>query len=184
MESKIKDWQKQIKENTQVFLSSFGELSPEQLTFKPHPDTWSIEENIQHLMVINQSYFPIFKQLEEGTYEKPFIGNFGFLTKILGNTILKSVSPEQPKKLKTIPIWAPDKFQGEDTSNLLKEFEGHQNELSQWVGKLAPFLEKGQIIHSPANKLIAYPLSTAVEIIITHEKRHFSQSKNILTQLK
>ncbi|WP_215222766.1 DinB family protein [Echinicola shivajiensis] len=184
MESKIKDWQERIEENTQVFLSSFGGLSPEQSSYKPAPDVWSIEENIQHLIVINQSYFPIFQKLEEGTYEKPFIGNFSFLTKLLGNTILKSVSPENPKKLKTIPIWAPNKYPDRDAGALMNKFVDHQKELSQWIGKLGPYLEKGQIIHSPANKLIAYPLSTALEIIVIHEKRHFNQAKKVLDQIK
>ena len=40
-------------------------------------------------------------------------------------------------------------------------------------------VEKGTIISSPANKNIGYKLETAFEIIVTHEQRHFEQSKEV-----
>ncbi|GAB3663938.1 hypothetical protein GCM10028791_39480 [Echinicola sediminis] len=180
-ESKIKAWKDTIDQSTQAFISTFGQLTEDQLHAKPNATTWSIAENIQHLIVINQSYFPIFQQLVDGKYEKPFMGNISFLTKALGNMILKSVSPENPKKLKTIPIWSPNKYQPLQKENgLLSAFEAHQILLKEWIDKLMPFLEKNQIIHSPANRLIAYRLDTALDIITTHEMRHFEQAKRLL----
>ncbi|WP_236252793.1 DinB family protein [Echinicola sp. 20G] len=183
MDTKINNWQTSIDETTQKFLKSFADVSPEKLYRKPNPNTWSIAENIQHLILINESYFPIFKQLEEGTYQKPFIGNIGFLHRAIGNMILKSVTPENQKKIKTIPIWEPNKYQGPESDELLKEFENHQKALSAWIPKLKPFLEKHQVINSPANKLIAYSLETALDIITVHEKRHYEQSHRLLIRL-
>ena len=41
-------------------------------------------------------------------------------------------------------------------------------------------LGKGVVISSPANKNIVYKLETALDIITTHEKRHFEQARRIL----
>jgi len=184
-EHKIKAWKDTIEQTTQAFLSTFGHLSDDQLTFKPDASTWSIAENLQHLIVINRSYFPIFQQLLDGKYVKPFIGNINFLTNALGNMILKSVSPANPKKLKTIPIWSPGKYQTEGTEkDLLSRFKTHQEQLANWIDKLAPFIEKGQVIHSPANRLIAYRLETALDIITQHEIRHYQQAKRLLEDSK
>jgi len=40
-------------------------------------------------------------------------------------------------------------------------------------------VEKGTVISSPANKNIVYKLEKAFEILLTHERRHFEQSKEI-----
>ncbi len=180
----VKNWQQEIQEITTSFKSSFQNLDAETLHKKPDGKTWSISENIQHLIVLNESYFPIFQQLENGNYSKPFIGNFGFLTRALGNMILKSVDPENHKKFKTLPIWTPSKYSPQENQDLLGQFEKHQKNLSQWIGKLKPFLEKNQVIHSPANRLIAYPLEIACNIIISHEKRHYNQALHILKQIE
>ncbi|QDH79772.1 DinB family protein [Echinicola soli] len=180
MTNKIDYWQKSLATTTQDFQSAFQHLDKEQLYNKPNADTWSIAENIQHLMVINRSYFPIFEQIVEGRYQKPFIGNIGFLNKAIGNMILKSVAPDNAKKIKTIPIWKPEKLETHEQEDLLQVFEAHQKELSDWFTRLKPALEKQQVIHSPANRLIAYPLEMALDIITTHERRHLKQAKRVL----
>ncbi|AGA78807.1 DinB family protein [Echinicola vietnamensis DSM 17526] len=180
MIEKIEHWQSSLATTTADFKRAFEHLDREALYQKPQAGTWSIAENIQHLMVINSSYFPIFKQVEEGSYQKPFIGNFGFLTKAIGNMILKSVDPENPKKINTIPVWKPEKYEEKEQEKLLEAFEAHQQEFSDWIVRLKPALEKGQVIHSPANRLIAYPLEMAMDIITTHEKRHLAQAKRVL----
>ncbi|AWW32029.1 DinB family protein [Echinicola strongylocentroti] len=179
MTNKIDYWQNSLATTTQDFLSAFQHLDTEQLYQKPNADTWSIAENIQHLIVINSSYFPIFKKVIEGTYQKPFIGKIGFLNKAIGKMILKSVTPDNPKKIKTIPVWNPAKYHSVKNEDLLKAFEAHQTAFSEWLPQLGPAIEQGQVIQSPANKLIAYPLETALDIITTHERRHLEQAKRV-----
>ncbi|GGF47223.1 hypothetical protein GCM10011339_39700 [Echinicola rosea] len=180
MTNKIDQWKGSLATTTQDFKDAFQRLNKDELYRKPNPDTWSIAENIQHLIVINKSYFPIFEQIVEGSYQKPFIGNIGFLNRALGNMILKSVAPDNAKKIKTIPVWKPEKYEEHRQEELLEVFEKHQKTLTDWIDRLKPALEKGQVIHSPANRLIAYPLDMALDIITTHERRHLKQAKRIL----
>lgn len=163
---------------TAAFLSSFGSLSPAQLNWKPNPDTWSIAQNIEHLMVVNETYYPVLDSLKSGTYAPPFISKIGFIVSFMGRTILDAVKPDRKKKMKTFPIWEPTTSRVE--GDILKRFEQHQTELKQQIEAAKEFIDKGTIISSPANKNIVYKLETAFDIIISHEQRHFEQAKELL----
>ncbi|GGZ25748.1 hypothetical protein GCM10007049_17880 [Echinicola pacifica] len=180
----LQAWQSAIRQNTKNFTDAFMDLEEEALFQQTTPNQWSIGEIIQHISLINKSYFPIFQEILDGQYHKPFIGKISFLTKALGNTILKSVQPDNPKKVKTVSLWDPSKT----TTSLTKEqlwedFLAQQALLIDWADLLLPALNRGQVIHSPANRLIAYPLQTALHILEKHEQRHFQQAMALRSKL-
>ena len=53
----MKNWSEEIEKTTQDFIESFGGLNESQLNWKPNPQTWSIAQNINHLLVINKTYY-------------------------------------------------------------------------------------------------------------------------------
>jgi hypothetical protein len=167
-----------IDQVTVDFRLTFGSISPEALNQKPDPETWSIAQNMDHLIAINESYFPIFKDLKEGTFKPPFISKFGFLVSFFGNAILKSVRPENVKKNKTLSIWEPSTSQIDE--DILNRFIEHQAILKEQIESLSEFSGKGMIISSPANRNFVYKLDTALDIIVTHEQRHFNQARSVL----
>jgi hypothetical protein len=167
---------------TNSFKEKFGKLSAEQLNWKPNAQTWSIAQNIDHLIVINESYYPVIKSVREGTYKLPFIGKIGFMVNSMGKMILNAVEPTRKKKMKTFPIWEPTK--SEISSDILAKFEKHQEELKKMISDSKDLVEKGAVISSPANKNIVYKLGTAFDIIVTHEQRHLEQAKEVFAQLK
>jgi hypothetical protein len=61
----------------------------------------------------------------------------------------------------------------------LGSFEKHQSELKKLIEDSSDLLDKSTIISSPANRNIVYKLETAFDIIVTHERRHFEQAKEI-----
>ena len=171
-----------IDETTIGFKQSFGNLSAQQLNFKPHAETWSTAQNIDHLIVINQTYYPVIKSLREGNYKTPFIAKLGFMVNFLGKMILGSVQPDRKRKMKTFPIWEP--ATSEISADILIRFEKHQTELKNMITGCRDLLEKGTIISSPANKNIVYKLETAFDIVVTHEQRHLEQAREVLSALK
>jgi hypothetical protein len=173
----MSDWNKRIDEVTEAFTQSFASLSPESLNWKPHPSVWSVGQNIDHLMVINQTYFPVFDALIAGTYRRPGMARFGFIVSFLGKTVLDAVQPDRRKKMKTFPVWEPST--SDLPGDMLQRFAAHQTDLKHRFASVQSFAEGGAVISSPANRNIVYRLATALEIIVTHEWRHLAQAKEV-----
>jgi hypothetical protein len=178
----MKSWSSTLSDISRQSLNEFGELTSEQLNWKPNSNTWSIAQNLDHLILVNETYYPVLASLKTGTYKTPFVAKIGFMVSFLGKTVLKAVHPDRKKKMKTFPIWEPT------TSNvngdILKRFQNHQNELIQKIEGARELVEKGVVISSPANKNIVYKLETAFDIIVSHEQRHLEQAKEILQLMK
>jgi hypothetical protein len=170
-------WDSQIDSTTTAFKDNFERLTAEELNWRPNSKTWSVAQNIHHLIVINQTYYPIVQRVREGTYELPWIGKVGFMVTFFGNFILKSVSPDRKRKMQTFPLWEPSK--SDIGGDILSQFEKHQAELKAFIHSCADLLDDNTIISSPANKNIVYTLKSAFDIIVTHERRHLEQAKEV-----
>ncbi len=178
----MKNWITQIDETTAAFQTSFGTLTEKQLNWKPNPTTWSIAQNMDHLITINETYFPILAALKAGTYQPHFMAKIGLLTSFFGKMLLNAVKPTTKKKIKTFPIWEPATSQ--ISGDILDRFTKHQGQLKQEMTAAKEFIEKGAVISSPANKYIFYKLATAFDIIVIHEQRHLEQANALLLKLK
>lgn len=172
----------QIENITLKFCRSFGEMSAEDLNWKPGPRSWSIAQNIQHLIAVNESYFPVFENLKKGDQKLPFIARFDFVVSFFGNMILKSVQPENRKKMKTFPVWQPEK--SDLPPDILDDFKNSQSRLENYIKESDDLIYQNTIISSPANKNIVYKLETAFEIIISHQERHYNQAVGILKKIQ
>lgn len=177
----MQEWTQQIDEITQQFTQKFGSLSTDQLNWKLDPNTWSIAQNIDHLITINETYFPITDAIREGNYRLPFTAKFGFLVRFFGNQILKASKPERKNKMKTFPVWEP--ASSGVPAGIMERFEAHQEALKNWIEDAQDLAAQGQVISSPANKYIVYKLAKAFEIIVNHERRHFNQAKEVYEAL-
>ncbi|MDX2249134.1 MAG: DinB family protein [Bacteroidia bacterium] len=180
--NKIQSWKTEIQETTRAFREAFGKLSPEQLNMQPNPGVWSVAQIMDHLITINHTYYPMVEGIRKDTYKPPFHGRFPFIVNFLGNFILNSVEPERKRKIKTFPIWEPS--QSQISGDIVTRFEKHQKELAAWMESCGDLIDKRQVVHSPASKVIVYSLERAFDIITTHEKRHLNQAKETFAMLK
>ncbi|MBE2281402.1 MAG: DinB family protein [Ignavibacteriaceae bacterium] len=171
-----------INNNTKLFLEKFGNLSDEQLNFKPNDSTWSIAQNINHLIIVNNSYFEPIESLIAGTYTVPLLAKFETFSNIFGKIILKGVKPEGINKMKTFPVWNPT--QSNLSKTILPDFEKSQDHLKAAILKGDDLIANKAVICSPANKKIFYKLDTALEIIATHQLRHFNQAVSVAEKIR
>jgi hypothetical protein len=178
----MKNWTSTLDKITKQSQTEFGTLTKEQLNWKPNSSTWSIAQNLDHLIVVNETYYPVLASLKEGRYKTPFIAKIGFMVSFLGKTVLKAVQPDRQKKMKTFPIWEPST--SKVSEDILKRFEMHQNELKQKIEEAQGLVEQDVVISSPANRNIVYKLETAFDIIVSHEQRHLEQAKEVLVMLR
>jgi len=177
----MNDRSERIDKITAEFKSTFGPLTTEQLNWKPDSNSWSIAQNIEHLIVINETYDPIIKALKAGTLKLPLISKAGFMVSFFGKAILKSVKPDGAWKIKTFTNAQPS--QSYIDGDIIKKFEIHQEWLKKLIESCGDLIKKQAVIYSPANKNIVYKLETAFEIIVAHESRHFEQAKRVLMQM-
>lgn len=171
----------QIEKISLKFTRSFGELSIDHLNWKPDSTSWSIAQIIQHLITVNESYFPVFDNLKKGDQKLPLIARFGFVVSFLGNMILKSVQPENSKKMRTFLVWQPGK--SKLPPEILNNFLNSQSRFKEYLRESNDLIYQNTVISSPANKNIVYKLETAFDIIISHQERHYNQAKRVFLQI-
>jgi len=175
---KTQEFIDRIEELSIKFNREFENCDEVTLNFRPNEKSWSIAQILDHLNKVNESYFPIFIQLQKEKYTRPLTGRFGFLVNFFGKTILKSVQPENEKKSRTFPKWQPEEKRFSE--EILIEFNAVQEQLKNHIEKSEVLLNQKAIISSPANKYIVYRLETAFQILQAHEERHFQQAKKLL----
>lgn len=169
---------KRIRQTTEDATQSFCALSDMQLNWKPNPNQWSIGQCLDHLMVSNQTYFPIFDTVIAGTKTPKLLEKIPLLPEWWGKTLIKALEPSNTKKSKTFPVFEPR--QSEVPPTIIKDFIAHQEQLLQYFQRLDAVDLNQIIITSPAASFVTYSLRDAVYILTNHEERHLLQAKNVL----
>lgn len=177
---KTSKWTSQLDKNTHLFRDKFGKLDAKTLNFKPNPQTWSIAQNVEHIIKVNASYYNVIDAIRNGTYTTPMIAKIPLLPRLIGKIILKGVQPDRRRKVKTFPIWEPT--ESEISADVIERFSRDQDKLKSLISSSRDLLNSGMVISSPAHRQVVYPLSTAFDIILAHEQRHFVQACLLLQE--
>jgi hypothetical protein len=180
-QTQIETWVKRLGDVTERVVREFENLSEEQLNQKLAPEAWSIAENLQHLIQINESYYPVIEKVREGNLQLGWMAHFAFVRNFFGKMILGSVESTRKKKIKTFPIWEPSHSGIEE--GIVERFSAHQHHFGEFVRSCQVLIENGQVIYSPANDKVVYTLEQAFEIIVTHEERHLNQALEVRESL-
>jgi len=180
-QTQIDTWVERLGDVTERVASEFEHLSEKQLNQKPGPQAWSIAENLQHLIQINESYYPVIEKVRKGKLQLGWMARFAFIRNFFGKMILGSVEPTRKKKIETFPIWEPSHSGIEE--GIVPRFSAHQHHFGEFIRSCQDLLDSGTVIHSPANDQIVYTLEKAFEIIVTHEERHPNQALEVKESL-
>jgi hypothetical protein len=175
-------WTLHIDKVTADFFREFSSLTSSDLAWKPNADSWSIAQNIYHLMVINNMYFPVISLLQTRQYRQPVLAKIRFVVDQSTTFIMDTVQSDPIHKMKTFAKWRPT--HETDYGKILDKLARHQDKLKQLVADSYEFLDKDVVISSPGNKFIVYRLSTAFDIIVAQEKRHFYESIEVFRLLQ
>jgi hypothetical protein len=177
----MRDWKKRIDEVTAAIAELHESSTEEQRAWKPRADVWSFDEVLEHVMAVNDSFVPVIRNLEAGTYRPIFVTRFRRYARFVGSLILKSLEPENTSKTKTVRGWEP--CSREPRSDLMQLFAIHQSKLKDLITISEPHLQRDIVISSPENRYITYTLRSAFDIIVLHEQRHLLQARRVLQQL-
>jgi hypothetical protein len=181
MNQSVENYIASFQKSSKSFQNTFGALTNDHLNQKPDAGSWSIAQIMEHLILTNESYYPVFERVKSGKNKVPWIGNISMIPKALGNMIADSLKPETKRKTRTFKMWEP---QSSLVLDILNRFEKHHLSLIQELRLIEPYFDKGVIISSPANKYVVYTLDKAIEIMIVHEQRHYQQACEVLLTVK
>lgn len=152
---------------------SLSGLSKEQLNWRPGKDTWSVGQQLQHMVLANRGYVEIMESLGKSAgpakdeYKPGFWGRF----------LIKAVGPEEsipapvPKPL--IPSEAPM------DGSILREFLDLQTRYHQALGGIGA-KDLNARFSSPFAKLIKLKLGDAIQILARHNERHLLKTFKLL----
>ncbi len=177
----INDLIQRIDKNTSLFIENFEGLMNKELNWKPDQATWSIGQNIQHLNLLNESYFEIFSNLKSGTIKIPFTGKIGFINSFFMKLISQATDPSREKKTKTMNLWNTSSMDVPD--EVFTRFTSNQEVFKRYITELEQHIRNKDIIHSPLSKSLTFPVDEFIEEMVNHELRHFNQAKEVLGKL-
>ena len=173
--NKIVSELEKLSENART---AFGNLSAEQMNWKPSAERWSVGQCFEHLIKINSAYFPQFESIIRGEKKQNLWETYSPLSGFFGNLLFKSLSPEAERKLKAPKVAKPSA--SNISSAIIEDFVTHQAELAGKIRQTEKLDTKKIIITSPFIKAITYSLFDTYRILVTHEKRHFGQAERVI----
>ena len=156
----------------------FGHLKAEQLNWKPAPDSWSVAQCLDHLITINQEYYPVFDRILKGEYRKTFWHGMPFLPAIFGRLMVKALSPDSQRKLKSPGAARPSSSSIDP--QIVDRFIAHQRDTLAKMRLLGNSDPAGMIITSPFLSVVVYSLMDTFRLIVAHERRHFAQAQRVM----
>lgn len=178
MENQIQNALAELDKVTAEAKSLFGNLTAEQLNWKPSAEKWSIAQCLDHLIVSNSTYCPQFEEVSSGKHKNSFYQNIKFISKFFGNFLIKETGAIVAKPMQSPSAFVPS--QSKIAASIVSDFEKHQKEFSNAIQQLEKVDLEKTIISSPALKIITYSLSDVLTIFVGHEQRHLTQAKNVL----
>lgn len=156
----------------------FGSSSATQLNWKPAATRWSIAQCLDHLIVINGEYEPIFEAIVAGRKKSRLLERIPGLPGWMGRMMVRSLSPGAPRKLQA-PKTAVPAASGIDPQ-IVTRFVAHQRELQSRLRQMEAFDPARTIITSPFLALIPYSLLDTFRILVAHERRHLEQALRVM----
>ena len=160
----------------------FGQLSADQLNWKPNADTWSIGECIDHILITNRSYFAQFEAIARGDKYVSIWEKLSLLHGMVGRMLIKATGETVERKAKSPAVFKPTRSQV--PANIVEEFCAQQADLIAKVEKIDGVDHQRVLINSPMSSMIFYTLHDALVIIFQHEQRHFRQALSVKARLE
>lgn len=156
----------------------FGDLSAEQLNWKPNDSEWSVGQCFEHLITTNDLYLANIQKVADGTHVNNWFSVIPLFPDLVGQQLKKAVSPDSPKKIKTFSIFEPS-F-SDISEGIIGDFGKNQERLISLMEAVKDRdLRKIKIV-TPLSDAVNVRLSDAFEVIVMHERRHFNQAKRVL----
>ncbi|HEX8289508.1 MAG TPA: DinB family protein [Pyrinomonadaceae bacterium] len=155
---------------------TFGNLSPEQINWRPSAESWSVGQCFEHLIKTNELFYDELDKISGGTRRNSFLENYSPLSGFFGNLLVNSLKKDERKfKAPSRKIVPPSDVD----AGIVEIFAAHQTELIGKIKRIETADWNKIKITSPFMKIMTYKLSDGLRVVVEHEKRHFRQAKRV-----
>jgi hypothetical protein len=179
MNKRIEEVTAELQKTADDARATFGSLSSEQLNWKPAEKNWSIAQCFDHLLTTHSLYFPLFERLAARNVKQTSWESYSPLSGFFGRFLIKSMRPENEKKMKTTARAQPSS--SEITGDIIERYGEHQRQLIEHLRKLPPDIDPARtIVTSPLAGFVTYSLHDCYTILAVHGPRHFNQAKRVM----
>lgn len=155
---------------------TFGNLSAEQINWKPSADGWSVGQCFEHLIKTNALFFPELEKIADGTRKNSFLESYSPLSSFFGNLLVNSLKKDARKFKAPSPAIVPP---SEIDAKIIEQFASHQIEVIEKISRTENADWQKTKITSPFLKVATYKLSDGFRIVVEHERRHFRQAERV-----
>lgn len=173
----IEDLISRTEEARKKLRDNLSGLSPAQLNWKPDPESWSIGQCLDHLVVSDCLYFPAFKKITEEKYQMSFWEKWSPFSRLFGKMLTDQVQEEPRRKMIAPRVLRPSTSKIDP--GIYERFNKHLDSLQEYIG-LCTQKDLDRIkVSSPVSKFITYSLRNAFRLLTQHEHRHLNQAIRI-----
>ncbi len=153
-------------------------LSKKQLAWKPAPDVWNVLECIEHLRITGAQYHDRIEDAIERSEAKGRRSDETVRPGLVGRFFIKAVSPETPRKVKTLKPFQPAAGATDDVT-ILDRFLDQQTEFETLLRHADGLDLNGEKLTSPASFLIRFTIGEALTMLAKHQLRHLQQAQRL-----
>lgn len=169
------------QENIDSVAKATKKLSENQLTWRPNPGVWSIQEILGHLNSYSEYYHPVFLSKMESTRFNNTKETF--ISSPLGRSAWKSMKLGKQKNIKRKfnapknynPSIHPELLKGNEVESFLKD----QEDLKEIIEKAKTVNLKKVKVPISISKIVRLRLGDALKFVIYHNERHVEQLKKL-----
>jgi len=159
-----------------------GDLNAEQLNARPDPRTWSVGENLHHLVIVGSKTADRMEHGMAAGRQRGLMGAGPYKYGRLGNWFVNAATdPESGFKTPAPAIFEPKRPQ--EPEPLLHAFRELQDRLLA-IAQDADGLDLGRIrVRSPASWFVRLSLGQWFALLAGHQLRHFAQAREARRRL-
>ncbi len=167
----------ELEEISENARKTFGNLSVEQINWRPSAEGWSVGQCFEHLIKTNALFFPELEKIALGERKNSFLENYSPLSGFFGNLLVKSLQKDERKFKAPSPDIVPP---SEVSADIINQFAAHQTKVVEKIKQTQSVDWQKTKITSPFMKLMTYKLTDGFRIVVEHERRHFRQAERVL----
>lgn len=173
----IIDWITEIDLITEKFKRSFYDFTEEEMNYKPKENSWSVSQNIAHIILLNSSYFEHFIEIQSGNHALPTVESMETLAQDSLLTLIPYTSSNSLERTNTWDMWQPSS--NFIRKNILLDFEKSQFEFKKHIESFDHLPLANTFIKYPGHLDLIFMLDDCINFLIEHENRHWNQAVKI-----